>query len=511
MTLIDLLDDHAAKRPDAIFLNTDNGPVTFAEIAESSRLLANGLENAGIVRGDRVAIAGPNCREWLDFLFGALRIGALVVTLNVRYRDTELVTMLNQSEAKLVVTPELVGGVDLRHLYGKIASRVPSLDRVYYLESSKSEDHFSDLCSGETSFEEIDVEPDDPAVILYTSGTTGKPKGAVLTHKSILASARAQVDRLGLTSNDVMYGVMPLNHVGGLTCTVAAMLVVGGQIQMPLGFSPNATAEALVKPGVTVFAGVPAMWTWIVRQAEQLDTRSATLRLAIVGGSNADLALCEAITATFPDARLSNLYGLSESSGAVVLSAREDTPDIVSSTLGTPLSGVETKVVGDDGDEVALGTDGELHIRGEAVINRYWNDQEASAAALDAEGWLATGDIVSQDSYGHVVMRGRKKEMFLQGGFNVYPVEVENLLTQYPGVVMAAGIGVPHQDLGDVGHYFIVVAEGHENFSTDGLIEFCRDHLADYKVPRAISVVDELPQTPTGKIAKAVLKNWAVS
>jgi acyl-CoA synthetase (AMP-forming)/AMP-acid ligase II len=505
-SLAQLLDDAAAAAPDHLFLRTDAGTRTYHELAERSRRVASGLRALGLQPGDRVAVAAPNGIEWLEFFFGAVRLGLVVVTLNVRYRETELDYMLNQSQARLLLTAERAGGFDFRSFYATFRSRVPALEHIRYLDDGSGDDSFHSLQATDSDAGEDEPGSDAPAVILYTSGTTGLPKGAVLTHGSILASAAAQVDRAGTQPDDVLLGVMPLNHVGGLTCTVTAAMLGRSTVVMPAAFSPAGAIEAMAEQRVTVFAGVPTMWSLILGHPAfpTLDTSSA--RLAIVGGSNAEPALCRAIVAGFPSARLTNLYGLSETSGAVVLSAVDDGPDVVAQTLGTPLTGMEVRVVGPDGALVPTGEDGELQVRGPAMASGYWQLPDETAQTFLEEGWLATGDIVSADDTGHLTLRGRRKEMYLQGGYNVYPVEVENVLTQFPGVAMAAGIGVPDPVLGEVGRYYVVPREPDAAVDVDALTAFCRERLADYKVPRQVVVVPELPMTPSGKIAKSVLR-----
>jgi fatty-acyl-CoA synthase len=231
-----------------------------------------------------------------------------------------------------------------------------------------------------------------------------------------------------------------------------------------------------------------------------------SVRIAVAGGSNVDPPLARAMAEALPGAHVENLYGLSETSGACIISAVDDDLTTVCETLGTPLSGVEVRVVDPvTGAEVADGDDGELQVRGASVAAGYW-EMPAETAEAFRDGWLATGDMVTRRPSGHLVLRGRRKEMFLQGGFNVYPVEVENVLAEHPGVALAAGIGIPDRVLGEVGLYFVVPRDPAAPPSAGDLTAWCRERLADYKVPRRIEVRGELPTTPAGKIAKAQLR-----
>lgn len=505
----------AAAEPDRVFLHcaserAEREAVTFAELERRAHRVAAGLLARGLGPGDRIAIAAPNGAEWLELFLGAAGIGVVVVTLIVRYRESELEYMLNQAGVRLLVTAAVAGDIDLESFYSEFRPRIPTVEHVLFLGGTGNGERYGALPIDPPDRTDLDrraeaVRPADPAVILYTSGTTGTPKGAVLTHGGLLGAGVAQARRLGTGPEDVYFSAMPLNHVGGLTCSVTSALVGRSAVVLAPAFSPAGALDDMERHRVTMLGGVPTMLTLVLghESFSRRDTRS--VRLAMVGGANADPTLCAAIAQGFPNARLVNLYGLSEVSGACVMSAPDDDLPTVSRTLGTPLDGVRTRVVDPDGNDVGPGVDGELLVRGPGTAAGYWRLPEASAEVFGPDGWVATGDIVTADPDGHLTIRGRRKEMFIQGGYNVYPVEVENVLTAHPAVAMAAGIGVPDPLLGEVGHYYIAARPGHR-LDTDELIAFCAARLADYKVPRQIELVDELPTTPTGKVAKAVLR-----
>ncbi|WP_228389084.1 class I adenylate-forming enzyme family protein [Cumulibacter manganitolerans] len=511
-----LLDERAKSSPDKVFLRADSarGPmtaVTFAELAQRSRQVAAGLQGAGLRVGDRVAIAAPNQIEWLELFFGTVRAGMVVVTLNVRYRESELEYMLGQSGAKAVVSSAQLGDFDYVRLYAGLAERLPTVEHYYFIGEldagtrigSTEARPFEALYADPAGYVEADVRPEDPAVILYTSGTTGRPKGATLTHASMIASATAQRDHTGFGPDNVQITCMPLNHVGGITCAVSTGLVGGGEVVMLPAFSPEAAIAAIAQYGGTNFGGVPTMWKLMIDHPSFASYDVSSLQEAVIGGSNADPTLCRQIVERFPSAKLTNLYGLSESSGAAILSAHDDGVEEVSTYIGVPIGGVEARIVDVTGDVLEPGSEGELQIRCAGVAAGYWEKPEETAATFLADGWLATGDMGLMTQDGHVQLKGRLKEMYVQGGYNVYPVEVENLLCSHPAVAMAAGIGVADPVLGEVGRYF-VIKQG--EVTEDELIGFCRGRLADYKVPRQVVFVDELPMTPAGKIAKAQLR-----
>ncbi|WP_208379047.1 class I adenylate-forming enzyme family protein [Cumulibacter soli] len=507
-TFADLLTQQAAERGTRVFLRADSAagpmtPMTYAEVEQRSRSIGAGLQRLGLSRGDRIAIAAPNELEWLELFYGAVRSGLVVVTLNTRYRESELAYMLNQSAAKVVVSSARLGDFDYEALYAQLADRLPTVNHYFFLGGSTEGRRFADLYADPSDFDAPQLSADDPAVILYTSGTTGRPKGATLTHKSMIASGQAQRDHTDFGPENVQISCMPLNHVGGITCAVTTCLIGGGECVMLPAYSPEGALEAISNYGGTNFGGVPTMWKLMIDHPSFSSYDTSTMSEAIIGGSNAEPTLCREITEAFPGVRLSNLYGLSESSGAAVLSAADDTVDEVSTYIGVAIGGVEARVVDASGEPLGEDAEGELQLRCDGVAAGYWDMPEETAATFLADGWLSTGDMASITEDGHIALRGRLKEMFVQGGYNVYPVEVENLLTSHPAVAMAAGIGIADDVLGEVGRYFIL-KQG--EVSPEELIDFCAQRLANYKVPREIVFVDEMPTTPSGKIAKAQLR-----
>jgi fatty-acyl-CoA synthase len=509
-TLSAVLADQARNHPDRPFLLGPGDEVTtFGELARRADRCAAGLAARGIAAGDRVAVAGLNTVDWLTAFFGAVRLGAAVVTLNVRYRETELEYMLGQSGTRLVVTPAELAGYDYRGLYAALAPRIPTVESVVFFDAD-GPDGFDALLPDGGEPPAAQLSPDTPAVVLYTSGTTGRPKGAVLTHGSLLASAGGQQERQSTGPDDVLVATLPFNHVGGITCTVLHALVAGARVALLPAFSPTGALEAAARHRATILAGVPTMYVLMLAELAKSDADLSSVRIAVAGGSNVDPPLARAMAEALPGAHVENLYGLSETSGACIISAVDDDLGTVCQTLGTPLSGIEARVVDPvTGREVPDGEDGELQLRGPSVAAGYWQMPAETAEAF-RDGWLATGDMVTRRESGHLGLRGRRKEMFLQGGFNVYPVEVENVLAAHPAVAMAAGIGVPDDVLGEVGWYFVVPRGGAVAPEPAELIAWCRQRLADYKVPRRIEVRGELPTTPAGKIAKAQLRSEVV-
>ncbi len=341
-------------------------------------------------------------------------------------------------------------------------------------------------------------------MVIYTSGTTGRPKGAGLTHASMLAAARAQTEHMRLHEHDLFQLSLPLNHVGGITCGMLAMLVAGGTTDLVAEFKAEAVLNRIRRHRSTWLTGVPTMMTLLLMKSRELDVNLDSVRVVTVGGSNVDEALWSQLKDRFPKAMLMNLYGLSEASGAIVMTPQGCSLEDVVSTIGRPIGDAEVKVVGTDGQSLPSGEVGELCFRRAGVIPGYVGAGAASDAVA-ADGWLRTGDLGQVDARGLITLKGRAKDMYIQGGFNVYPAEIEGFIARHPDVLMVAGVGVPDPVMGEVGRYFIVTRPG-SRLASDDLRAWCAAGLADYKVPRQFVFRDVLPLTPAGKIHKAALR-----
>lgn len=510
-TTVGVVLENAATR-DKAFLHNGDETTTFAAFDELTDRVATGLLARGVAHGDRIALLGLNTPQWLAVFFAAARIGAIVVPLNVRYRESELSYMLGQSGARTVISVDTAGGFDFAAFFEGFREQAPGVtDHVFFGDGFAGSGTFDELTAAPPAPSALadarrSVTPDDPLMILYTSGTTGRPKGAVITHRGILASASAQAAHFGTDDADVLLGHLPFNHVGGLTCTIMAALVSGAAVALLPAFSPDGALRAIERHRVTFLSAVPTMFVLMLGHETFASRDLSSVRTCVAGGSNVEPALVEAIRRGFPQASLHGLYGLSESSGACVLSPLDDPPETVSRTLGRVIGDFEARVTGPDGAALPPGETGELHIRGACVAAGYWDMPEETAEVFHRDGWLATGDVVRMEPDGHLVLCGRKKEMYLQGGFNVYPVEIENLLTAHPKVALAAGIGVPDEVLGEVGRFYVVPRQDGEPPTAEELTAYCRDRLAGYKVPRQFVITTEVPLTPVGKIHKSLLK-----
>ncbi|MFJ7726929.1 class I adenylate-forming enzyme family protein [Neobacillus sp. NPDC097160] len=506
-----VLANAAAKYPNKPFLICNGQSITFRELEDRTDVLASALLQEGFKKGETIAVLALNQFEWLYTYFAAAKIGLGVVALNVRYREAELEYMLNNSKAKGIVSISEHNGFDFARFFESFQEKMPFVEKYIFIESG---------FAGSLSFKQLlnrpidrigleeckeAVKEDDPVIVIYTSGTTGRPKGTMITNRSILESAKAQANHLSLKETDSTVGNLPLNHVGGITCTVHAFLLCFGSIVLIPEFIPENVLEVIHQVKPTIFAGVPTMFLMLFnhKKIDQYDLSS--IKICVAGGSNVDPTQCEIILSRFQNAKIINLYGLSESSGACILTKLTDSLEKVQESIGVPIGDFKIKIVDSGRKTVPYGEVGELAVKGNCRAKGYYGLEEESRLAFSEDGWLYTGDMGYLDHEGYVYLKGRKKEMYIQGGYNVYPVEVENILMSHSNVSFAAGIGVPDPFLGEVGLYYIIPKDG-VSISEEELKSYCRQHLADYKVPRQITFVKQLPQTPAGKIQKSVLK-----
>lgn len=511
-TIGEVLAAAAARHGDRTAYIDHGQTYSFHAVDEVANFLAERFVAAGIGKGDRVAVIALNQIEWLYVFFAAAKLGAVVVGLNVRYRESELDFMLKDSMAKAVISLSEYAGFSYVRYFSYAEERLPDLKHRIYLDSPVGAGGipFSSLLrSGEhvtkSATAERFVDPDDPLMIIYTSGTTGKPKGVGLTHRSILAAATAQAEHIRVTSDDVIQLASPLNHVGGITCGIVTFLLVGATCELVPVFKAEIVLDMALRNPPTIISGVPTMLTLLLMNPKIEEVDLSSVRVVITGGSNADDALLARLQNALPNARLMNLYGLTEASGAIVMTPWDCGRDDLMTSIGKPLDGTEIRVALANGESAPAGEVGELWFKGLGVLHGYIGSQNRGDT-FDSDGWLHTGDLGYVDQRGYIFLMGRQKDMYIQGGFNVYPVEIENVIATHPEVLMVAGIGVPDPVLGEIGRYYVVPKEG-STLSEHDVIEFCRSRIADYKVPRQVVLRHELPLTPAGKIQKSALRS----
>jgi fatty-acyl-CoA synthase len=492
------------------FLAFGDAVLTYAQTAKRARALAAGLHDLGVDPGDRLAVALPNWPEFVISALAAAELGAVVVPLDPGLTANELQFTLRNSEATAVVTPERHGGVDHLERAESFLQNLPALqyvvtvgeeelwydDRIFQFEDLVSSGERKELPSAA-------AEAEDVWAILYTSGTTGKPKGVMLTHANVLGTAVATAAALRVTPEDVVLCTVPLFHIFGLGPVFLMAMVAGARIVLQEAFDAGEALALAETHGVTVMHGTPTMFEMELRHPERPGRRLERLRTGIVAAAPVSPELIRRVRAELvPDAEIA--YGLTETSPTVTITGPADLPEPREGTVGRALPGVEVVVLGDDGERVPAGTVGEVAIRGYNVMKGYHRQPEETARAFTPDGFFRTGDLGALDAEGFLRIAGRRKELILRGGFNVHPREVEDVLQSHPAVQHAAVVGVPHEVWGEQVCACLVLEEG-AIVTAEEIRQFCRRGLAESKIPDLVRFFEALPRTGSGKIRRAEL------
>jgi len=482
--LASILTRSASRYPDQPAIRLDDVMVTYADLDDLTARTAGWLHARGVRPGDRVCIVMPNVLPFPVFYYGVLRAGATVVPINPLFKAGEMKHYFVDSGAKLAI------------VWATAAEEATIAAKATGTEVEiVDDDTLASAAQWPPTPEVVPRAQNDTAVILYTSGTTGAPKGAQLTHANLHHNCHAFIGLFDLGSTDVVMGCLPLFHAFGQSNGLNATIAAGASLSLVPRFKPTPVLELIERHGVTVFEGVPTMYVTLLNtDAGVVDT--ASLRMCISGGAALPVEVLRGFQETF-GAMILEGYGLSETSPTATFNRPERTK---SGSIGVPIDGVELKLVDKDGSETPPGDVGEIAIRGCNVMKGYWNQPEATAAAI-VNGWFRTGDMATRDDDGFYFIVDRKKDMIIRGGFNIYPRELEEVLYEHPAVREAAVIGVPHPVHGEE-----VVAAIRLRRTTTATPEELRDYVkarvAPYKYPRHVWLVDALPHGPTGKILK---------
>jgi fatty-acyl-CoA synthase len=475
---------------------------SYAELLAESEQIARALLGR-FEPGERVAVWANNIPVWVVLEFGAALAGLTLVTVNPAYRASELTFVLQQSRASgIFLVPEYRGN-RLADTLDQVRSGLPELREVELF----SHDDWTDFRATGASNQQLPiVKPQDAAQIQYTSGTTGFPKGAVLHHRGITNNARFWAQRQGVTAHDVLVNPMPLFHTAGCVMfTLGAVQAQAAQVLLPF-FDPALQLELLEAERGTLLGGVPTMLIAMLDHPDLARRELASLRSAASGGATVAPELVRRVESAF-NVPLSIVFAQTEASPIITETRLDDAPEDRATSLGQPLPQTEVKIVDvSSGQTVPCGVVGELCTRGYHVMRGYFENPEATAAAIDAEGWLHTGDLCSMDERGYCHIEGRLKEMIIRGGENIYPREIEQLLFTHPAVADVAVVGVPDPKWGEQLAAFVRPAAG-QSPTPDELFAFCREHLAPHKTPRYWEFVESFPLTPSGKIQKFVLRD----
>jgi long-chain acyl-CoA synthetase len=488
LNLADNLVDSARDHGDSAAIRLDDTTLSYVQLETLSRRVAGLLAEHQVAVGDRVAVMLPNVPHFAALYYGILRAGAVVVPMNPLLKEREITYYLRDSGATVIFVfegfaTEAVAGA------ARVGATAITVDPVEF---------FDRVMVAEPRDGVIDRQPDDTAVILYTSGTTGQPKGAELTHSNLSSNVDVCAHSLlHIGCEDVIFGGLPLFHVFGQTCALNVAVRMGATLTLLPRFDPGKALEILVRDRVTIFQGVPTMYSALLNHPAATRVDLTALRLCVSGGSAMPVEVLNAFEDRFGCVVLEG-YGLSETSPAACFNHLDRIR--VPGSIGTPVRGVEMQVIDDQGDAVADGAIGEIVIRGANVMKGYWNKPEQTAQAI-TDGWFHTGDLGRVDEDGNYFIVDRKKDMIIRGGYNVYPREIEEVLYEHPDIAEAAVIGVGHPELGEEVAAVVALKPG-AAATPDELRDFVKARVAAYKYPRNVHVVDALPKGPTGKILK---------
>jgi acyl-CoA synthetase (AMP-forming)/AMP-acid ligase II len=474
---------------------------------------------AGIEIGDRVALWAPNCAEWVVALLGLQSAGAVLVPLNTRFKGAEAADIIGRSRARILVTVDgflgnryvgMLDGFDLPHLERIVVLRAePGQELPAGAESWEAfvaAGEASGLSDEEAAERRRSIEPDHTADLLFTSGTTGKPKGVICAHAQTLRTVATWAHVVGLDHSDRYLAINPFFHSFGYKAGIVAWLVTGCTlVPMPV-FDVPAAMGLIAAEQISMVPGPPTLYQTILNHPDRARLDSSSLRLAVTGAASVPVSLIEQMRDDLGFDTVITAYGLTEGCGFATMCRRDDDATTIATTSGRAMPGIEVEVVDDDGAVQPAGQPGEVVVRGYNVMRGYFEDPAATAEAIDAEGWLHTGDIGVMDERGYLRITDRKKDLFIVGGFNAYPAEIENLLLAHPHIAQVAVVGVPDERMGEVGVAFVVPTTGTEPDPAE-IIEWARGAMANYKVPRQVHIVDALPFNAGGKVMKFQLRD----
>ncbi len=510
-TVASALAHRATADPESVFLLFEDRSLTYGEVESRSDALAAALHGLGIEAGDRIALLLPSWPEFVVSLFAAAKLGAVLVPLNPRLTVPELHYMLRHSEAVAAISAERVGSIDYLEFFEDLLVQLPELQ---YLVTVGEEDlwyddrifQFSDLLSaggGRDYPAREGASSDDVFAILYTSGTTGKPKGVSLTNGNLLSVAAATVDAVGLEPADRVGGFTALFHVYGMGPGILGTLLTGASMVLQDGFDGAVSLDLVERHGVTVQYGVPTLFVTELRELDRRPRELSSLRLGVVAGAPVPDQLVRDVRERLcPEFLVA--YSLTETSSTVTLTRPDDPGEKLRQTVGRPLPGTAVRVLEDDRTELPVESVGEIAVRGPGVMKGYYRQPQETSGVFDDRGFFRTGDLGLVDEEGYVHLVGRRKEVIIRTGYNVYPREVEDRLHQHPAVSEVAVVGVPDEVLGEAICACIVPVEG-AIVTGPEIQDWCRVTLADYKVPDLVRFLDAFPLTGTGKVRRIEL------
>ncbi|MCW2679867.1 MAG: long-chain-fatty-acid--CoA ligase [Frankiales bacterium] len=504
LNIATMLRESANKDPDKPLCHINDLTFTYAQVDEISGRVASALLATGLQRGDKVALQLPNLPQFLFTYFGLMKAGLVMVPLNPLLRAPEVKYHLEDSEAKVLITFEMFaeeafkGASELEGVTTYVVN-MPGND-----QRPEGTKHFDELYFADDTRDILPTDGDETAVLLYTSGTTGKPKGAELTHLNLYMNCTVAGQLFEFQETDIGVAVLPLFHVFGLSSVLNTSVRYGGTIVLIPRFELEPVVEAIEKHRCTIFSGVPTMYFGLLNM-DLTGKDLSSLRVGVSGGAAIPGEVIKAFEDKFPGCVVLEGYGLSESTSTTTFNVNAEQRKVLS--IGKPIWGVEVRVVGEDEQPLEPGEEnvGEIVIRGHNIMKGYYNKPEATAEAFKG-GWFHTGDLAYMDKDGYFFIVDRKKDLVIRGGYNVYPREIEEVLFEHPAVAEAAVIGKKDEKLGEEVLAFVALKPG-ASAEPEEIIAFAKERLAAYKYPREVRIVDELPKGATGKILKKELRS----
>jgi HIP---CoA ligase len=513
-TIPQLLEAAAARFGGRTAVEDGAARLSFRELADAAHAATRAFIAGGLAPGERVAIWAPNIHEWIVAALGLQGAGGVLVPLNTRFKPFEAAWVLRRSRARWVVTVgEFLG---TNYAASLLEEELPGLYGVVVLrgEVDGAEPWATFLATGEGIGEDEArkrseaVSPDDLSDLLFTSGTTGHPKGVMTTHAQNLRAFATWSEVVGLREGDRYLVVNPFFHAFGYKAGWLASLMRGATVLPQAVFDVPEVLARVGREAVSVLPGPPTLYQSILAHPEREKFDLSNLRLAVTGAAAIPVELVRRMKDDLGFETVITGYGLTECCGIVSMCRYDDDPETIATTSGRAIPGVEVRCVDEEGREVPRGQPGEVVVRGYNVMQGYFEEPEETAKAIDADGWLHAGDVAVMDERGYLRITDRIKDMFITGGFNCYPAEIEGQIYGHGGIAQVAVVGIPDERLGEVGKAF-VVAEPGAAITPEGLIAWCREHMANYKVPRRVALVDALPVNAAGKVMKYQLRERA--
>ncbi len=502
--LIKLQADKLGSKPALI---SDDETLSFLELDNLSTNIATHLMDFNVLPGDRVAIWAPNMNEWVLAAVAIHKVGGVLVPINTRMKGKEAAYILNNSESKILFSVRTFLGTDYFQLLEN--EDLPYLKYQISLDETEATDSkiaFPTLIDKTLDVQLPEVIETDMADIIFTSGTTGKPKGVISSHLQNIKVFDYWSTYIGLNENDRYLIVNPFFHTFGYKAGWLAAVMRGVTAYPCPIFDADKIIKIINKEKISMLPGPPTLYQSILTSELVKTMDISSLRLGVTGAASIPIQLIKDMKETLGFETVITAYGLTESTGVVTMCTPDDDYETIATTSGCAIADVEVKCVNHDNQEVSAGEPGEILVRGYNITQGYFKNPEATQEAIDIDGWLHTGDIGILDTNGYIKITDRSKDMFIVGGFNAYPAEIENILCDHPAISQAAVIGIEDERMGEVAKAFVVL-KPNQNLDADSLLQWSKDNMANYKVPREVEFVSELPTNAAGKIMKYLLKD----